>query len=84
MSNADLAKKIREAIYERSDDEGGAISREQMDDAIERALNAENKRANPYTSGVYVGTDGVRYEILDFVRDMVLINGVSVYRTFIE
>ncbi len=84
MSNADLAKKIREAIYERSDDEGGAISREQMDDAIERALNAENKPANPYTSGVYVGTDGVRYEILDFVRDMVLINGVSVYRTFIE
>lgn len=75
MSNADLAKKIREAIYERSDDEGGAISREQMDDAIERALNAD-KPTNPYAGGVY-------YMITDIVGDIVdvaLINGSAMYR----
>ena len=40
MTHAELAKKIREAVYERATTEGGAISREQMDDAIERALAA--------------------------------------------
>lgn len=38
MTHAELAKKIREAVYDRANHEGGAISREQMDDAIEGAL----------------------------------------------
>lgn len=38
MDHAELAKKIRAAIYNRSDEEGGAISREQMENAIEGAL----------------------------------------------
>ncbi len=38
MTHAELAKKIREAVYERATYEGGAISKEQMEDAIERAL----------------------------------------------
>lgn len=40
MTHAELARKIREAVYERANTEGGAISREQMDDAIEGALAA--------------------------------------------
>jgi len=38
MTHAELAKKIREAVYDRANYEGGAISKEQMDDAIEGAL----------------------------------------------
>jgi hypothetical protein len=38
-TNADKARIIREAIFARSDEEGGAISREQMKQAIEGALN---------------------------------------------
>lgn len=38
MDHATFARQIRDAIYARSDLEGGAISREQMDQAIEGAL----------------------------------------------
>ena len=39
MTNAEKAEKIRDAIFARSSDEGGAISKEQMADAIEGVLN---------------------------------------------
>lgn len=38
MNHAELAKKLREAVYDRATYEGGAISKEQMEDALERAL----------------------------------------------
>ena len=38
MTHAEIAKKIREAVYERASAEGGAISKEQMEDAIGRVL----------------------------------------------
>lgn len=58
MTNAEIALKIRDAIYERSDDEGGAISREQMDEAIEEALDKMQYQSPPtVTGGVCV--DGV-------------------------
>lgn len=51
MSHADLAKALRDAIFQRSSEEGGAISREQMADTIERVLNT--RQTNPYAGGVY-------------------------------
>ena len=45
MTHAELAKKIREAVYERAGTEGGAISREQMDDAIEGVLKVAMPKA---------------------------------------
>lgn len=38
MTHAELAQKIRDAIYARASDEGGAISKEQMEDTIGRVL----------------------------------------------
>lgn len=38
MTHAELAQKIREAVYARASEEGGAISKEQMEDAIGRVL----------------------------------------------
>lgn len=50
MGHAELAKKIRQAIFDRADQEGGAISREEMDDSIEKVLaaaSAPNPRPHP-------------------------------------
>ena len=38
MTHAELAQKIREAVYDRASEEGGAISKEQMEDTIGRVL----------------------------------------------
>lgn len=38
MTHAELAQKIREAVYARASEEGGAISKEQMEDTIGRVL----------------------------------------------
>ncbi len=79
MTNAEIARKIREAIYERSNDEGGAISREQMDEAIEGALVKMAPTATaPVTRAVYT-VNGV-YEIDGILLDpsaSILITGVD-------
>lgn len=55
MTNKDRARAIRDAIYARSDIEGGAISREQMDEAIESALNKMTPHSQiPVYAPVYV------------------------------
>lgn len=49
MTHSELAKKIRDSIYERATSEGGAISREQMEDAIEGVLT----KAMPAATAFY-------------------------------
>lgn len=56
MTNADRAKTIREAIFARADEEGGAVSREQMEDAIRGALDKMAAAAMP--APLYVVTVG--------------------------
>lgn len=61
MTHADLAQKIREAVYARASEEGGAISKEQMEDTIGRvlavALPVAPQPAWAYTSWAPPDTD---------------------------
>jgi len=68
MTHTDLAKRIREAIYTRSDLEGGAISREQMDQAIEGAL-ARFAPANSWVERSPPGPQGEGASIPSWVRE---------------
>jgi hypothetical protein len=74
MDHAELAKKIRAAIYNRSDEEGGAISREQMENAIEGAL----ARFAPANSWVERPAPGIKacgnvVTSYDLMRDLYLV-----------
>lgn len=51
MTNAELAQKIRDAVYECATREGGAISREQMQDAIEGVLKTAACRHDALIGG---------------------------------
>ena len=64
MTHSELAKRIRDAIYSRSDLEGGAISREQMDNAIEGAL-ARFSPANSWVERPAPGIRGSGYVMTD-------------------
>ena len=76
MTHAELARKIRDAIYERSNDEGGAISREQMDDAIEKTLRAQ--QTNPYAGGAYcVGVGPTTGALMDVRPSNVAVPGLE-------
>ena len=73
MTHAELAKRIRQSIYERSDMEGGAISREQMDNAIEGALsrfapsNSWVERPAPGVAAALSSQDGLKSLLLDWM-----------------
>jgi hypothetical protein len=45
MNNSDLAKKIREAIFDQSEEEGRVLHASKMDDLIEGILNRERPAA---------------------------------------
>mgnify|MGYP000352555277 CR=1 FL=1 len=48
MDRKEVSRKIREAIYDRASEEGGAISKEQMEDAIEKVLTGFMPNTNPW------------------------------------
>lgn len=59
MNHADLAKKIREAIFDQAEEDGRVMHGDAMDAVIEKALNAHVPRQPPgYTYGVYLGRGG--------------------------
>ncbi len=59
MTNADLAKKIREAIFNQADEDGRVLHGDSMDRVIEKALSAHMpKTVSPgYGYSVLIGGD---------------------------
>lgn len=52
MTNAELAKKIREAIFDQAEQDGRVMHADSMDTIIEKILTAERPAAsNPYGYG---------------------------------
>lgn len=54
-TNAELARKIRDAIFDKAEQDGRVMHGDAMDTVIERVLAAERPvQSNPYSYGFYV------------------------------
>lgn len=63
MTNAEIAKKIREAIFDQAEEDGRVMHGDAMDAVIEKALNAHApKTVQPgYGHAVYADRSGTQY-----------------------